>query len=202
MTARVPLWLGLAILAFAWAGPLPRLVPASFAAHMTLHMLVVAVAVPLVAIGLAPRFAGLVARHEVRSLAIVVSILDLVVIWAWHTPLLHDASRSDPWMLAVEQASFAGVTLLVWVVAFAGAPLFGALALFFTSMHMTLLGALLGLAPRVSYAGHHHGHGAPFGLSALADQQLGGVIMLAIGGAVYLSAGLWLVSRVLRRPVP
>lgn len=201
MSTRALPWIGLALLAFAWAGPLPRLVPVSFAAHMTLHMTVVAIAVPLIAIGIALRFAGFVARNEARALAIAVTLIDVVVIWGWHTPYLHHASRSEPITLAIEQASFAAVTLLVWVVAFAGSALFGALALFFTSMHMTLLGALIGLAPRAAYHGDHaHGAAIPFGLTPLEDQQLGGVIMLAVGGAVYLAAGLTLVARVLRRP--
>lgn len=78
------------------------------------------------------------------------------------------------------------------------AALGGAMALFFTSMHMTLLGSLLGLSPRPLYAGHHGGDGW-LGLSPLADQQVGGVIMLAIGGVVYLVGGLMLMARVLRR---
>jgi putative membrane protein len=55
---------------------------------------------------------------------------------------------------------------------------------------------LIGLAPRVIYDGHSH-HAV--GLPALADQQLGGVIMLGIGGVVYLAGGLVLMARVLRR---
>ena len=199
MSPRLLGLVGLAVLIFAWAGPLPRLVQQSFAAHMWLHMLVVGIAVPLIAAALAPRLAiaGTVA------LPIVVSILDFVVVWGWHAPLLHHASRSDPLFLALEQLSFFSVSLLVWLVALAGADrgnaaLGGAMALFFTSMHMTLLGALLGLAPRPLYASHHSGDGW-LNLSPMADQQLGGVIMLAVGGVVYLVGGLVLMARVLRR---
>ena len=39
-------------------------------------------------------------------------------------------------------------------------------------------------------------------MSALADQQMGGVVMLAVGGAVYLLGGLLLMARVLDRRVP
>jgi putative membrane protein len=197
MTGRLLIIAGIAVLGFAWAGPLPRLVAGSFAAHMWLHMSVVGIGVPLVAIGLAAQrrlhvSAGLV-------LPIAVSILDLVVVWIWHTPFLHHASRSEPLMLALEQASFAGVAFLVWIVAFGGPPLAGALTLFFTSMHMTLLGALVGLAGRPIYEGHHHD--GLFGLDAVADQQLGGVIMLAVGGIIYLGGGLVLAARALRPAV-
>jgi putative membrane protein len=194
MSSRILVLAGLALLAFAWAGPLPRLVPESFAAHMSLHMLVVGIGIPVLAVGLAQRL------HTVRvpmSLVITASVVDLVVVWLWHVPVLHHASRTDVLMLGVEQASFAGAALLVWLVAFGGPPLAGALTLFLTSMHMTLLGALLGLAPRPFYLGHHDG--GAFGLDTMQDQQLGGVIMLAIGGVIYLSGGLVLVGKTLRR---
>ena len=185
---------GAVVLALAWAGPLPALVPGSFAAHMVLHMSVVGIGVPLLAIG----WAAHAARHAMPLMwPIVVSVLDFVVIWGWHSPYLHHLSRTEPLMLVLEQASFAGVALLVWFVAFAGSPLAGAISLFFTSMHMTVLGALIGLAPRPIYPGHHHGE-AWLGLSAMQDQQIGGVVMLAIGGVVYLGAALWLVAGVLR----
>lgn len=203
MTDRALMLAGIAVLAFAWAGPLPGLVSGSFAAHMLLHMTVVGIGIPLLAAGLGPLVAG---RNWLRSqlaLPIAVSILDLVVVWGWHAPALHHASRTLPWALAAEQISFALVSLLVWLVALASttrtrqsAALAGAMALFFTSMHMTLLSALIGLAPRPIYGRHLHHPGGP---SALTDQQLGGVVMLGIGGVIYLAGGLMLMARVLRR---
>jgi putative membrane protein len=62
-------------------------------------------------------------------------------------------------------------------------------------MHMTLLGALFALANRPLFA---HASPGPAALSALADQQLGGVIMLLVGGASYLAGGLWLMGSLLR----
>ena len=64
-------------------------------------------------------------------------------------------------------------------------------------MHMTLLGALFALTPRALYAAHH---GA--GAAALADQHLGGVIMLLVGGGSYMAGGLWLTARMLRTRLP
>jgi putative membrane protein len=130
---------------------------------------------------------------------LAVSLADLVVVWGWHSPVLHMAARTSPAVLAVEQASFALAALLVWLTAFGSqegrrseAALAGALTLFFTSMHMTLLGARIGLATRPIYG---HGHG----LDPVADQQVGGAIMLVIGGVIYLAGGLILIARVLRR---
>ena len=67
----------------------------------------------------------------------------------------------------------------------------GVLALLLTSMHMTLLGALLALAPRPLYA-------HPASVAALDEQHLGGAIMLAVGGVSYLAGGLWLSMRILQ----
>ena len=195
---------GIAVLLLAWAGPLPGMVPGSFAVHMTLHMTVVGIGVPLFAAGIGPLAARKGWLRSQVALPIAVSILDLVVVWGWHAPALHHASRTQPWALAAEQLSFALVSLLVWLVALSStsetrrsAALAGAMALFFTSMHMTLLGALVGLAPRPIYG--EHLHNAVGGIPALADQQLGGVIMLAIGGVIYLAGGLMLMARVLQR---
>jgi putative membrane protein len=191
MTARRHLFvgLGLGILLGLWAGPLPALAGQSYTAHMILHMGVVAVAAPILAAGLAPVFAG----GRLMPFLGVATLIDMVVVWAWHLPALHDLSRSYGWAMTLEQASFAGAALLVWLPAFVVPPLVGALALFFTAMHMTLLGVLIGLSPRL--LGHsHHSSGLP-GLTPLQDQQVGGVVMMAAAGIVYAGAALWLAGR-------
>ncbi len=71
------------------------------------------------------------------------------------------------------------------------------IALVLTFAHMTLLGALLSLAPRPLYD-----HGDPAArLSPLADQQMGGTIMLMFGGG-YIAAGLWLGRGLVRQARP
>ena len=176
---------GIIVLVLAWAGPLPGLVQSSFAAHMALHMLVTGVAAPLLAAGLAPQ----VVRRGGVAIPVMASLLDFAVIWGWHAPALHEAARTGATVLAMEQASFLVVSVTVWVVALAAPPLIGMLELLFTSMHMVFLGALIGLAPRAKY--HDHGQ-------ALVDQQVGGAIMLGVGGVVYLAGGLWIAANLLR----
>ena len=193
---------GLAVLAAAWLGPLPALASRYFSAHMTLHMAVVAIAAPLIALGAGGGRLDLTHRYPVFFSPIPASLLELFVVWAWHAPALHHAARSSISGLVIEQGSFLLSGLLVWVAAFgsesarsgtrAGA---GVVALLLTSMHMTLLGALLALSPRALYS-----HGVPSGArSALDEQHLGGAIMLAVGGASYLAGGLWLSVRLLRQ---
>jgi putative membrane protein len=170
---------------------------------MLMHMGVVAVAAPLVAIGIAGSPLDPVCRWPGLFAPVPLSAVELIVVWAWHAPLLHHAARhgGSLW-LALEQGSFLASGLLVWISAFGGPTPrdrarigAGLAALLLTSMHMTLLGALLALSPRALYA---HGSGGIGNLSALDDQHLGGAIMLLIGGIAYLAGGLWLASGLIR----
>jgi putative membrane protein len=208
----LPLALGILTLGLVWLGPLPRLAHASFAAHMTMHMGVVAIAAPLLAYGIAGQRFDPVRRLPRLFSPVPASVVELVVVWAFHAPALHHAARHLPAVRALEQGAFLLSGLLLWLSVLGGdvsqraaRTATGIIALLLTSMHMTLLGALLALPLRPLY-GHETAHGAQpggtslFGLTPIADQQLGGAIMLLVGGIVYLAGGLWLGARLLRQP--
>ena len=189
------------LLSAIWIGPLPELARESFAAHMTMHMGVVAVAAPLLAMALAGSRHDPVHRVSWLGAPILASMIELIVVWGWHTPAMHQAARHQAWALALEQGSFLVAGVLLWTAALGGdreqgrmRAGSGVIALLFTSMHMTLLGALFALANRPLF---QHTGGARETL-ALSDQQLGGAIMLLVGGASYLAGGLWLTARMLR----
>jgi putative membrane protein len=193
--------LGLLILAAVWFGPLPQLAHQAFFAHMTMHMGVVAIAAPLLAVGIAGARLDPVRKLPVLLAPIPVSLAELIVVWAWHTPALHYLARHTFSGLLAEQGTFLLSGLLVWLSAFGGEPsrrasrsAAGLVALLLTSMHMTLLGALLALSPRALYA---HAGGLS-GLTPLEDQHLGGAIMLVVGGLSYLIGGLVLAAGLLR----
>lgn len=201
---RVCLALGVSALAALWLGPLPGMARHAFAAHMTMHMGVVAVAAPLLALGIAGGRLDPVPRAPALFTPIAASVVELVVVWGWHAPALHRLARHAPAGLVLEQAMFLLAGAIVWLSAFGGdarerASRAGAgiVALLLTSMHMTLLGALLALPARPLYA-HATGLG---GLTPVQDQQLGGAIMLAVGGLVYLVGGLALTGGLLRGAV-
>lgn len=186
--------------------------------HMAGHMGAVAVAAPVLAFALRhPRAAGdpspQVARQEQAGSAkgiptfagsaagapLFWAMAEFVVVWAWHMPPLRALADVSAAMALLEQKMFLAIGIALWRAALAQ-PAAGGAALLLTSMHMTLLGALIGLAPRPLYAMMAM-HPAP-GLDALADQQLGGVVMLLVGGASYCLGGLWLLGRVLRQGAP
>jgi putative membrane protein len=204
MRSGVLVSLGLLTLAGVWFGPLPELAPGSFSAHMTMHMGVVALAAPLLALGISGGRLDPVTRAPRLLAPIPASIVELIVVWAWHAPALHHAARHSAFGLVLEQGTFLVSGLLVWMSAFGGETRdrddrtgAGVVALLLTFMHMTLLGALLALSPRPLYA--HAGGSGPH--SPLTDQHVGGAIMLLGGGFSYLLGGLWLTARLLRRQV-
>lgn len=199
---RSALTAGIILLGLIWLGPLLDLYRASFSAHMLAHMGVVALAAPLIAIGLAGTrwdFSG----KSVLFTPIPASLVELLVVWAWHAPALRSMAQASLAVTVLEQASFFVAGLVLWISCVGegangrgqqGAT--GAFALLLTSLHMTLLGALLALTPRPLY-GLAAVTCLGIELSADQDQQLGGVIMLMIGAAVYLAGGVALLARLL-----
>ena len=189
MKQRALFALGVLLIVVAWSLP-----HHSFAAHMTMHMTVVAIAAPFLALGLAgTRFDPVLLAPRFFA-PIPASLVELVVVWAWHTPMLHHAAHHHTAVFVLEQATFLISGLFVWLSALGGTATrarlgAGVIALLLTSMHMTLLGALLALPPR------------PIFFGSLDDQHLGGAIMLLIGGASYLIGGIYAASRMLRRSV-
>lgn len=175
---------GAAVLAVAWL--LPPATPFwPFADHMARHMSVVAVAAPLLAFGLRGT-----ALPSVPPL--LATLIELVVVWGWHLPAAHAAAQTSAAWFAAEQASYLTAGLVLWqAVLRPGRQLAGAGGMLLTSMHMTLLGALLILAARPLYPSPICG--------GPADQQMGGMIMLGIGTPIYLFAGLVLTARALGR---
>ena len=193
---KLALGSGLAVLAAIWLGPLLGPWRASLTAGMVAHMGVIAIAAPLIAIGLPDRWRP--GRSMPAALPVLASVLELFAVWGWHAPVMRAAVEGSVAVTAAEQATFLVVGVLLWSTSFA-APgerthaASGAAALLLTSVHMTLLGALLALSPRPLYGA---GEVTCFGvvLDAGQDQHIGGVVMLMVGAVVYLAGGLSLAG--------
>lgn len=188
---------GLIVIAMIWLGPLLGSWRTSFSAHMLAHMGVIAIAAPLIALGLPKKWRP--RRSMPSALPLVASMVELVAVWSWHAPAVRAAAEVSVPVTILEQGIFLAAGILLWWSCLAGRGErfnagIGASALLLTSIHMTLLGALLALSPRPLYGTDEV---ICFGLTldAGSDQQLGGVFMLLIGAAVYLGGGVWLASR-------
>ena len=190
-----------ALLVALWAGPLPGLAAVSFTTHMALHLALVLIAAPLAVFALARAGALRRARFGVGA-ALAFSGVEMLVVWSWHAPALHAAAALNDAAFALQQASFLLAGMLVWLPGIANrgraAAAAGTLAMLGSFAHMTMLGVLLALTPGPIYPPGLCG--GAFGLDALTDQRLGGIMMALGGGLGYLGGAIFFAARLLRDP--
>jgi len=201
--------LGWATLALALFSPIDTLADRSFAIHMVQHELLMIVAAPLFAASRTYEgWSWALRRGGVRSLAALAAgwrwlaaarrawWLHAAALWLWHAPTFFLAALRNESLHALQHASFFFSALLFWWAVFGSrrrARHGIALALLVTTMlQMNALGLLLTFAPQAWYPAESP---APWGLTPLEDQQLGGLVMWMIGGMVYAGAGLAMAAR-------
>lgn len=203
--------LGMMTFALALLSPIDAVGEALFSAHMLQHMLLVMLAAPLIVLG-EPQYASLwVLRLRARrSLArwwmhsplravwrvaqqpAVAWSAHVATLWLWHVPRFYEAALRSPAIHVAEHVSFVATALLFWWVVLdhralrAGTTV---VLLFTAALQCTLLGALLTMARHPWYTSHAAFTHA-WGLTALEDQQLAGVIMWVPGGLAYLLAAI------------
>ncbi|SHI42464.1 cytochrome c oxidase assembly protein [Wenxinia saemankumensis] len=166
------------VLFLAFVSPLCALSSALFAARTVHHVLLVAVAAPLLATRW-PARAG--------TGAALPFLVSTALLWGWHVPAAYDLALSDTAVYWAMQLSLLGSATWFWraVLSARAAPdavLWSLAGL----MQMGFLGALLTFAPAALYAAHAL---APYqwGLTPLGDQQLGGLIMWVPAALPYLA---------------
>jgi putative membrane protein len=167
----------------------------SFPLHMVQHMVLLFVAAPLLALGAPglpflllvprawrPRFGAVRGAGPVRRLraaaalpAVGVLVYSAIVLF-WHLPAVYEAALRSAAVHIAEHACFLLAGWLLW--APLAAPVRrldggrGVFYVFLSGFPMSLVGAVLTLAPRPIYP-QQTGNGA----GALAEQQLAGVLM-------------------------
>ena len=210
---------GLVVLALALLSPLHAAAEALFSAHMVQHLALMLVAAPLLVLGapLLPSWLGLpssaraslaVLRRPVgpwtRRLMnpVLVTALHGAALWTWHLPAVYGAGLAGPGLHALEHASFLGSALLFWAVVFRVSskrrtPAAALAVVFVTALHSGALGALITFATRPLYAPHLQ-RAPAWGIDALTDQQLAGLIMWVPAGTLYLVTIAVLLLRWLR----
>lgn len=175
---------GVAVLAVAFVSPLCAASSALFSARVLHHLLMIAVAAPLLVLGLGRR--GMPAI----SLSLATG-LQVAVLWLWHAPPVYAWALSGPLAYWIMELSLLTTAMLLWASVrrrWGSAPAVAA-AMLATMTQMGLLGALLTFAARPLYAAHA-GPTWPWGLSPLEDQQLAGLVMWAPGALPYLAVAL------------
>lgn len=216
---------GLAALLVALVSPIDALSEELFSAHMVQHLLLVLVAAPLLVAGraalalawllptrllagawknLGGRWAWNLVNHPGVALG-----LHAAALWFWHMPQPYQAALEDEWLHLIEHGSFFISAMLFWQVfgdltqgvRSGRSARFGVgiLMVFVIGLVNGLLGVLIAFSPYVWYPVHNHASGV-FGLTALQDQHLAGVMMWVPASIVYLGSALrvmtgWIFAR-------
>ena len=165
------------VLALLFVSPLCAATSALFAARVTHHLLLVALAMPLLAWAWPLR----VGTHGGLAQW---TVLQALVFWAWHAPAAYAWTFSSDAAYWLMQGTLGAVAWWFWR-ALRGANAPAAIAaLLATMVQMGLLGALLTFAPAPLYAPHLLTT-ASFGITPLEDQQLGGLLMWVPASLLY-----------------
>jgi putative copper resistance protein D len=211
--------LGLLALAFALLSGIERYDTTLFSVHMIQHVLLVLVAAPLIALSapvtLLLRLSSRATRRRwllpilhsrvVRVLAfpVVAWILFAGVMWASHFSGLFDLALEEPLVHDLEHGLFLGSALLFWWPAVGLDPAPWRMGyparigfVFLQMTQNTFLAVVLLNAP-VLYP-HYASLGSPYGVDALADQQLAAGVMWIAGDAIFLGAIMLLVASWMR----
>lgn len=202
-------WLFVAV---ALVSPLDSLSDVLFSAHMVQHEILILLAAPLlvlsrpvaVALWAFPRgwrkllvsffstgWTGRFWRYATAPFA--AWAIHGIVIWTWHAPVFFQAALNDEHVHTLQHLSFLISALVFWWAIIRGREGargygVGVLYVFSTTVHTSLLGALLTFSRRPWYPAY--GGSVAAGLSALEDQQLAGLIMWIPAGTIYLLIAL------------
>jgi putative membrane protein len=201
----------------ALVSPLDRLSDILFSAHMAQHEVLMVVAAPLLVIGRPflpvlwalpsrwrERLGTAARRPAVRSAwswmtgPFVVLVVHGAAVWVWHAPVLFEAALRSEAVHGLQHLCFFWTAALFWwalVQGGYGRLGYGVAALFVfaTSVHTSVLGALITFA-RAAWYPIYAGRGEEWGIGALEDQQLAGLYMWIPSGLTFIVIGLALVA--------
>jgi putative membrane protein len=160
----------------------------------------------LLVLGVPPALAGLLGRHAVirRMTSPAVALpLWLVNYVVWHIPVVYDAAlRRDHSLLHVEHLAYLTTGLLLgWPVLQDTPRRIGsgvrALYVFGAFVLAAPIGLVLALVGSPAYSVYEHAPERLWGLSALSDQQLGGVTMAGEQAVVFFAVFVFFFLRFL-----
>ena len=213
---------GLFALFVALVSPLDRMSEQLLSAHMVQHLLLIVVAAPLLVLGSpalvigravpaswrrrARRWGRAKPMHGIGRILthpLCTWLMATVVLWVWHVPSPYQAALEHQTVHVLEHAAFLVTAVLFWWTALQPSgprrlPRGADVVYVFTgALQSGALGALLVFAAEPIYPFYLH-RGAGWGLTALQDQQLAGLLMWVPTFVIYLVAAGALFVRWLR----
>ena len=173
----------------AFVSPLCALTVALFAARSLHHAVVILLIAPALAVAFASRRMSPWPAFAALSAAL----------WAWHLPPVYAAAWDSHAVYWALQLALLGSGWAFWAAVLRGGDdlagvLGGATALAALAAQMGLIGAILVFAPRVLFVEHLAGADG-FGIGALADQQIAGLVMWVPGMVPLGLAAAWRIRR-------
>lgn len=200
--------LGVALIAAALNSPLETLaVDYLLLIHLLQNVMIADWAPPLLILGLTPAMRAGLARRGGRGFAWVTRPKIALPIWlvGWygiHLAFFYDFALENPWALNIEHAVLISIGFLFWWPVFSDEPHHVS-----TPLRLGYLGAgfvgsvFLGLAltfsPRAIYD-YYTEVPRIWGLSAVRDQNFGGILMSTEQAIVFLAAITYFLVRLLR----
>jgi putative membrane protein len=197
-----------AALVIALISPVDALGGILFSAHMVQHELLMLVAAPLLVLGrpfvafvwavpslaVLARNRPLTAAWRRLSSPLAATVLHGLALWTWHLPSLYQATLTSDAVHAAQHASFLLTAALFWwslLHGRAGRIGYGiaVVYVFLTTIHSGALGALLTFSPNLWYPIYGPST-AKWGLDAIEDQQLAGLIMWIPAGVILVVLGV------------
>jgi putative membrane protein len=196
--AQLAATVGWAITAAALISPLCALSVSLFAARVGQHMILLLVAAPLIAFSWPRVRASPAMRGRIAWQLWAPALAFFLALWFWHMPVPYDATFRSTTVYWSMHVTLFGTAVLLWRGLLHHRPeqtpevmTVGAL----TSLHMSLLGAVLTFAARPLFTWHILAVTSRWGLTPLQDQQLGGVFMWVPGMLLFA----WFAVRTLAR---
>lgn len=210
-------WLSLVI---ALDSPLHEIGEQLFWVHMTQHEILMLISAPLLVLG-QPQLPFLwalspllrervvtVGRYRVFqnvwaaiSAPLSAWLFSAAALWIWHAPWLFNRTLHNDWVHAAQHTTFLIAGLLFWWPLANFKPTMSAGAgvayVFTTALHTSILGALLLFTQRPWYS-PYLATAPVWHLTALEDQQLGGLIMWIPAGTLLIVIGLILSVKWMR----
>jgi putative membrane protein len=184
---RRALTAGWIVLALALVSPLCSLSVALFSARVGQHLIILLVAAPLLALGLpAPRRAAPAAGLAAATAGFA------LLLWFWHLPGPYAATFRSDALYWTMHGSLLAAAILLWrglLLSATARPELVLPAGLATAVQMSALGAFLTFAPRPIFSPHAFTTAA-WGMTALEDQQLGGLLMWVPGGLAFAAVAL------------
>jgi putative membrane protein len=182
---------GIALVAIALLPPLHHLTFESLTMHLLQNVILAEWAPLLLVLGLSPDTGSRAAARIAPWVALPTWVITYYV---WHAPPLYDAALRRPeTLLQLEHLCYIAAGVVFWLPLVHGRQDDGRKAayIFAAFLAMSPLGLLLALLPRAVYD-YYDGH---WGLSALADQQIAGILMSSAEAVVFFAAFAFYVRR-------